>query len=204
MKIFNNNVKTNRGMTYVELIVVLSIFSIISSIMMFNYGSFQAKVDIKNLASDIALRLTQAQEYSVSGRLPSIAQQTFDINTWRPSYGVYFNTTTEDNKKSLVYFTDINQDGLYDSGSGELVEKISINKGNSISKIEVMDASNTACSAISELTVSFMRPNSGAKIIAVPDPACVISYAQITVSSSNSTPIDSKILIYSSGRIQIN
>ena len=32
------------GMNYVELIVVLSIFSLLSSVVLFNYGGFQAKV----------------------------------------------------------------------------------------------------------------------------------------------------------------
>ena len=59
----------NRGMTYVELIVVLSIFSIMTSVVLFNYGAFQAKVDIKNLASDIALKIVEAQKSALSGKL---------------------------------------------------------------------------------------------------------------------------------------
>ncbi|KKQ07855.1 MAG: hypothetical protein US18_C0006G0001, partial [Parcubacteria group bacterium GW2011_GWB1_36_5] len=57
----SKRIKKNRGMTYVELIVVLSIFAVMSSIVLFNYGEFQAKVDIKNLASDIALKIVEAQ-----------------------------------------------------------------------------------------------------------------------------------------------
>ena len=52
----------NRGMSYVELIVVLSIFAVLSSVILYNYGEFQAKVDIKNLASDIALQIVQSQK----------------------------------------------------------------------------------------------------------------------------------------------
>ena len=57
MSYFNKKIKGNRGMTYVELIVVLGIFAVMLSISMFNYKRFQGKVDIKNLANDIALKL---------------------------------------------------------------------------------------------------------------------------------------------------
>jgi len=201
----------SRGMTYVELIVVLSIFAVISSVTMFNYGSFQAKVDIKNLTSDIALKLVQAQKYSVSGKLPPLLQQGLitNINTWKPSYGVYFNTTSDANKKKFVYFTDINSNNICDTtctnffSNGEFLEKIDINKGNFISKIEIMNSSNFACDTPTGLTVLFRRPSSEAKITAEPISYCIMSYIQITVSSSASTPITSKILIYPSGRIEI-
>ena len=42
-------------MTYVELVVVLGIFAVMSNVVIFNYGGFQAKVDIKNLSKHITL-----------------------------------------------------------------------------------------------------------------------------------------------------
>jgi prepilin-type N-terminal cleavage/methylation domain-containing protein len=60
-------INKTRGMTYVELIVVLSIFSVISTIVIFNYKEFQAKVDIRNLANDVALKIVQAQKNSTTG-----------------------------------------------------------------------------------------------------------------------------------------
>ena len=58
----------NKGMTYVELIVVLSIAGIIASISLFNYKDFQDRVDMKNLASDIASKIVEAQKNSISGK----------------------------------------------------------------------------------------------------------------------------------------
>ncbi|WP_146755300.1 type II secretion system protein, partial [Shigella flexneri] len=63
-----------RGMTYVELIVVLSIFATISSVVIFNYGAFQDRIDIKNLSSDIGLKIVEAQKSSLSGQLPPVDQ----------------------------------------------------------------------------------------------------------------------------------
>ncbi|MEI6580966.1 MAG: type II secretion system protein [bacterium] len=198
-----------KGMTYVELIVVLSIFAVMSSVVMFNYGSFESKIDIKNVASDVGLKIVQAQKFSVNGKLPPLAQQTAigeqiagGINAWKPSYGVYFNTTTDN--KSFVYFTDVNQNGEYDVGSSpnvEFLETISINKGNYISNVEFLLPTGGSCLTTNALTIFFKRPDSGATFI---PPASSNCYARITVKTPSSADISSSIDVYPSGRIQIN
>jgi len=193
----------NRGMTYVELIVVLSIFSVMSSIILFNYNKFQAKVDIRNLANDIALKIVQAQKEAMSGVLPV---QT-PIDPWKPSYGVYFNLNDE---KSFVYFTDLDQNGSYDnslcpSDIEECIDKINITKGNKISKLNVFYQNGTSQS-INEMTLIFTRPNSGVIFSTQTfsaDPGSEVDHYQIGVSSSDDSTI-SNIKVYPSGRIQVN
>ncbi len=89
------SVHFRKGMTYVELIVVLTIFSIMSAVVIFDYNSFQSRIVIKNLSNDIALKIGEAQKNAMSGKLPPLDQQNFlkenGIIDWRPSYGVYFN-----------------------------------------------------------------------------------------------------------------
>src|SRR5674476_904401 len=121
-------IKNNAGMSYIELIVVLSIFAVISSVVIFNYGDFQAKVDIKNLASDIALQVVQAQKSSMSGLLPTL---TPTVSPWKPSYGVYFNMVTP---KQFVYFVDLNN--AYGYEPGETLNTVSITKNNYIYRID--------------------------------------------------------------------
>ena len=100
---FFKNYKRNQGMTYVELIVVLSIFASLSTVVMFNYNEFQERIDIKNLSSDIALKVVEAQKSSISGRLPP--SQPVGGQNWKPSYGVYLNPATDN--EFFYYFTDI-------------------------------------------------------------------------------------------------
>src|ERR1035437_7142166 len=114
-------IKNNAGMSYIELIVVLSIFAVISSVVIFNYGDFQAKVDIKNLASDIALQVVQAQKSSLSGLLPT---QIPTVSPWKPSYGVYFDITTPTLSKQFIYFVDLNNANGYETG--ETLNTVSI------------------------------------------------------------------------------
>ena len=183
-------------MTYVELIVVLSIFGIMSSIVLFNYNKFQAKVDIKNLANDIALKIVQAQKNAMSGKIQTTR---FEI---APAYGVYFNPTEN---KSFIYFADFSNDHIFNDGScyGECLDNINITKGNTISEIEECltgDCSSSA-SISSSLSITFTRPNSGASFF--PSLSVSSNYIRITVSSSDGS-FNGYIRVYPSGRIQVN
>lgn len=185
------------GMTYVELIVVLSIFAVMSSIVIFNYGTFQSKVDIKNLGSDIALKIVEAQKSSLAGLLPT---QTPTISPWKPSYGVYFNSTPD----AFIYFADLNDDASFEGSvcSGECIEHIAITQNNTIKSLDVFYQNDPTAYPLSDLTVTFTRPNSGAIIKSSTSFASTISYVEITITSPNA--ITSTIDLYPSGRVQVN
>lgn len=205
--------KLTRGMTYVELIVVLSIFSIISTVSLFNYHKFQEKVEIKSLASDIALKIIEAQRSAISGKMP--LPSNLLPSTWRPSYGVYFDLTesTYTGNKVFYYFIDLNdQDKNFDkiytcpSPTGECLDKLEIKKGNKIkSPITVFKKDTSKILIKKDLHITFKRPNSGAifytggaQITSVD-----VDYVEIIISSSSLTPVEAKIKIYPSGRIQV-
>jgi type II secretory pathway pseudopilin PulG len=189
----------SRGMTYVEIIVVLGIFAIMSSIVIFNYGEFQARVDIKNLASDIALKIVEAQKSALSGKLST---QPF-TSTSKPSYGVYFNLSTS---TTFIYFADLNNANGYEAGA-ETLDPITITKGNYISNINKCSADpcDLANDQISSLSIAFKRPDSRAVFFSSSSPMPTFSgsdYIQITIKSPKTAT--AKIKIYLSGRIQIN
>jgi len=184
--------KLNRGMTYVELIVVLGIFSVMTSVVFFDYGKFEQKVDIKILANDVALKIVEAQKDSLSGKWNANAT----LN-WKPSYGVHFDMSKN---KNFIYFADLDNNTFYvdPDCSGECLDQITITKGNSISELGVF---GPGCpSTVNDLNIVFKRPDSSAIITS--SAACSISYVQITLTSPSS--ITAKIKIYPSGRIQIN
>jgi len=182
--------KLNRGMTYVELIVVLGIFATMSSVAMFNHGAFQAKVDIRNLANDIALKIVQAQKESLSGKLSSTPPAN-----WKPSYGVFFNSNSN---SSFIYFVDLDNGNSYGGTdcTGECLEKINITKGNTIQSIV-----GAGCLAsITTATITFQRPSSSATFIT--NTGCVPSAVAITVQSPKSDK--ATITVDASGRVRIN
>lgn len=189
------------GFTLIELIVVLGIFGVLSSIIVFNYHDFLSKVDIKSLANDMALKISEVQKNAAFGK--QNATGSMDAS-WIPSYGLYFSSSEN---KAFYTFVDLNpRNGVINSvptncPSGECLEKINITKNNFISSIQVVDTSNHS-STVSTLNITFLRPGYGATIKSTPT-YNNISYAQITVGS---TKDDSKatIKIYASGRIQID
>ena len=184
---------TNQGMTYVELIVVLGIFVVMSSVAIFNYGSFQSKVDMRNLANDVALKIVEAQKAALSGKLPSVA---YDAD-WNPSYGVYFDRLSS--STNFTYFTDVNSDATLNAPY-EALEVINITKGNRISKIDAYYAAGTNVD-LHNVTLTFVRPNSEANITSTDPLVLPIAYIQITVLSPKGNT--SIIKIYPSGRIEI-
>lgn len=202
----------NRGMTFLELTVVISIFAIASSVAIFNYKNFQAKVDIQNLANDIASRFTLAQRRALFGDLHPQGGED-----WRPAYGLSFDLTQtgDTDNQTFYYFADLDQEKDFDSqlydcalyGTTECLEKVSITKGNYISRIQVYYEGNPNPDQItSSLNIVYTRPNAGA-VLTSPEilepPVEPISHAEIEIASPNSSFV-SLVKIYVSGRFQIN
>jgi hypothetical protein len=102
-------------MTYVELITVLAIMSVMSSVVLYNYRDFQSKVEVKSLSNEVALKIVEIQKGSMSGKLAPQAQQQIiadsGILNWRPSYGLYF-STNENVRNRFLYFADLDNSVL--------------------------------------------------------------------------------------------
>lgn len=103
----------NLGMTSLELIVVICIFAIIASTLLFRYSTFTNSVALENLAQEVALQVKQAQTSAISGAYPKLNQagtlQGPPDSTWRPTYGVYFDKNTP---KQFVFFFDRNSTAI--------------------------------------------------------------------------------------------
>ena len=194
-------------MTYVELIVVMSIMSIMSAIVFFNYQSFQSRIEIKSLSNDIALKVVQAQKEAMSGQLAPVAQQVYQANnglldSWRPSYGVFFD---KQSSKAFSFFADLDNSAVHFDGTQacssniECLDSININKSYYVSDLNIVCDSGAQAS-VNNFSVTFTRPDSKADIESVPSAGCSIYSASVNLSSPNGAT--SSIVIYNSGRIQ--
>ncbi|MFA5750990.1 MAG: type II secretion system protein [Candidatus Paceibacterota bacterium] len=201
------NICFQKGMTYVELIVVLSIFGAITSVVLFSYGDFQEKVDIRNLGNQIALKIVEAQKKAVVGQgtVQSVA------SSWKPSYGVAFSMAGDHglNNKSFAYFADLDNDKSFNdtscvlpvtSESGECLDKIEITKGNIIQEMNIF-YQDESYETVPNLSVIFTRPDSGAIITGGSYTESPLTYVRITISSPNN--ILDFIKVYPSGRIEL-
>lgn len=212
LKIKKNKSFYTSGMTFLELAIVLSIFAIMSTIVAFNQKDFQAKVEIKDLTNDIALKIVEAQRNAMSGALPNV---TPNIDPWKPAYGLYFDKTTPN---KFIYYIDL--DNSFDCNTsecispnysigGEVKEIINLSNGYSLQEANPtgFDVVGNACppdGKVDNFFIIYTRPNSGPIISTVPpSPVCdFIEKVSIKIFLPDGSSQNS-IEIHSSGRIQI-
>ena len=138
------NLNKIKGFTLVELMVVVSIFAIVTSISIYNYSNFNSSLSIQNLADDIALTVRRAQSFAIGVRGYG--------GSFNEGYGIHFssNPNTKDyegSNTSFVLFSDmgINQNKKYDYSSdgscgeptlnNECIEVLSIKSADEIKAI---------------------------------------------------------------------
>ena len=76
------------GVTLIEMVVVVAIIALVSSVMIFNYSDFSTNVSVRNLSQEIALSVRKAQTYATSVR-PIEGLSGVDSKTF-PGYGISF------------------------------------------------------------------------------------------------------------------
>ncbi len=103
----------NKGMTFIELIVVMGIFTAISATVLFNYRDFSDGVELQNLGQEIALQGKRAQTLASQGRSPltlfsNVQRINIEDNPgflpfdFVSSYGIAFNT--EDLPQAFIFY----------------------------------------------------------------------------------------------------
>ena len=202
-----NNTKTNSGMTFIELIVVIGIFGMIAGVALFNFGGFSSSVTLQNLSNQIALQIKQAQTDSISGK------QALLFGTNRPSYGLVFSASQNFNDlvnyKKIAYVADLNNDseGLLSncaSGAGnECLNNIEIQSSDIISNVCYYDNSWHCSGANSsdELHVFFKRPFPDAMFKFGSFNLTGISRVAIEIQSAKG--INKHIVVWKTGQIQV-
>jgi prepilin-type N-terminal cleavage/methylation domain-containing protein len=194
----------NRGMTYVELIVVLSIMGILSATVILNGRDFNKRIEVRNLADEIALKIVEAQKSALAGKIPSSPwyQKISDPVNWKPAYGVCFDLSQND---TFIYFGDFDNSKFYGSGvdcgntEEEYIKNVNISPGYIISDLKMSN------SPVNKLSFVFTRSNSSAFIYSANTPSSgSADHGLIKVESSSDSTIYSTIRIYASGRIEIN
>lgn len=202
--------------TIIELLVVVSIFVIITGLSIFNYKNFNSSVSTQNLADDIALTVRKAQGYAIGVRGVAINSSNYEFDH---GYGVHFtsNNTPEfynsGSNLSFILFIDINDNKAYDynnegkCGSPELgnecLEVLNIKTLDEINGIYLNENSNPIDKTDS-LNILFKRPK--------PEPyfsdrfgdPLSISYIRVKVVNSNDpTKIYKIIRISNTGQISV-
>lgn len=208
------------GVTLIELIVVVSIVAVVSSVLLFNYSDFSTNVSIRNLSQEIALSVRKAQTYATSVRGGGGAPNTYaaygiSFSTQEPTGGVY-----EPSKKSFVLFADIPvspstvPNKIYDTNStcgapsegAECLEQFVI---SSADKVVGFETDITGQVSTGSVSITFRRPTPDAIICystggphdVCSNPSTPISYVTIFLESAKGS--SRSVTIWNTGQISV-
>ncbi len=176
----------NKGFTLVELLVSISIFTLITSVAVYNHAKFNNSVLLTNLAYEIGLSVRQAQFYGISVR----QNASFSFNS---GYGVHFNPATP---TAYTLFEDKTGGTSHVWDSGEDLQNFTISKGNKILKVCVDGNCNSTI-----VDISFIRPNPDAFITTGGSNGSYKGEADICVASPDGTV--RKVIVESTGQISV-
>jgi len=179
--------KTTSGFTLVELLVSIAIFTLITTMAVFNHAQFNGSVLLTNLAYEIALSVRQAQTYGIS--VKQTATFSFDSG-----YGVHIDLSTP---TSYTLFEDKTGgvSHVHDAGDTDL-QVFNITRGNRIGKICLNGVQ--PCNATS-VDISFIRPNPDAYIMSGGTSA---TKAEICLTSPQG--MMRKVVVESTGQISVS
>lgn len=215
----------SKGFTLVELMVVLAIVGIITTIVFTSQNSFNNTLVLANTAYDIALTLRSAQTYGLSSR----ATASGIGNT---GYGLHFGSGTQG---SFILFADTSPpgssgtlncpsasfgtpncrpgDNVYKSSGPEadtlFAQTYTLGNGMTISNfctIDVFDAISCATTngnTLAALDIAFARPNPDAFLSKNAVYSPFLKKACITVSSPQGTKRFISVVMYT-GQIIAN
>ncbi len=206
------------GVTLIELIVVVAIFSVVSSVLLFNYSDFSTNVSIRNLSQDIALTIRKSQTYATSVRgITSGTDRTY------PAYGMVFSLESnpgafDPNSKNFVSFVDVIPTGFqvpnkkYDSNGScgniaegaECLEAVSITSSDSLVNIET-DVTGAPLTT-GTVAITFRRPSPDAIICYIPSGQSdcisqVPSYVKLTFRSAKG--LLRSVSVWNTGQINV-
>lgn len=193
---FSAHKKTLHGFTLVEMAVVISIVTLISTAMFFNYGKYGVKSELRNLAYRIALEIRTVQALGVGVRgYTSGPQLVFN------AHGVWFDISPGGDNKQFDHFVDLDDDSSYDGGA-ERAETIVFGRGNFISSLCVVPGAGGPCIVPdpNRFGVLFRRPDTDAYFIA-PANNGLITYQRVEITIANAIGDTRRIIVYPTGQV---
>ncbi len=172
--------KNKKGFSLIDLLVSISIATLVMSVVLFGYRTFQNKLAVSAAAQEIAVSARTAQTSS-----SEVKQSSTGSGDFSSGYGVYFSMANPD---SYYVFVDTNHDGKYSgdancSAGTECVRKEPLKNNVNISTLCGVDTSGTQdCPPTGATGVSIVYPASNFQ---APIADAVINF---TDSSGNIVP----------------
>lgn len=150
--------KFSKGFSLTELIVVVAIFIILTSVVLINQNRFSSTISIQNLAYQISLTIRQAQVYGLSVRGSKVGS----VSTFDTAFGIQFNSATP---TQFIFFADLNKDKKYIlADDGLPISTFTLDSGSikdvcTTSALIIHCFGSTGTNKITTADIIFQRPN---------------------------------------------
>ena len=188
--------KAPPGFSLIEMLVVLTIFLIITGVILANLPSFRDKTALELIAQEIAVTIRQAQVYGIGTRSSGAAFS---------SHGLAFPYMPGTDNKFFVVFADINPDGVYSDSYNcaeidqECVEKFEIRGAAKIASWHGCTTVADCEQIINDLIILFRRFYPEANF-GVGSP---YSHVKILVESTKEPSLQREVVILNTGQISV-
>jgi len=168
------------GFTLIELLISAAIITIISSIVLVRFNTFDGTVLLKSLAYEVALGVREAQIYSVS------VIGTQGDGNFRYPYGVSF---TQGGTGYTFFRYRGSATPQNDPANRDVIRAVSFANSMKVFDVCVTVGANEYCRAqgMTRLDISFRRPEFGAIFYTMGGPVGTISSGKIKVCSTRNS-----------------
>src|SRR3989344_1096801 len=191
-----------RGFTLIEVVVVIGVMAIISSLMLANFPRFNKQISVEREAGKLALSLRKAQSYALAVREfnPAFNDDPFCASppVKFPGYGLFFKVS--DPTRYFIY-GDVNCSKYYENILlEEAAEIINIESNVKIFSIKGYDAAvcGGGCD-LDELSILYVRPG---PTILIKSNGIDYNFTEIYLRSSDGA-VSKKVVIRSTGQVSI-
>lgn len=156
------------GFTLLEMLVTLSVFSMITSTLLISYSGFNKHLNVDTLANEIGQWIRDAQVSAMSVKGARTATGAY------PGYGVHFAMS---DPGKFLFFADLDGDRQYDPGvcgaaGSECEREVVLTQGNKIDSLCGLTASGVS-------TAKCLAPHGSSSVFDIvftrPDPDAVIN-----------------------------
>lgn len=203
--------KLNSGFTIAELIVVIAIFGLVTSVALFNQGRLSSNVLLTNMTYEVGLAVREAQVYGLGAKN---LDGSDNADSFLGEYGVHFSI---DNPQEIYLFGNnysLSDNPAYDPGEELFQYQFQNQRGNKITALCVGDIDTTngeRCTndennpyMVTWVDVIFKRPNPAPIIYAnnSAGPALQTGRVYIVINNSENTSCRT-VIVEGTGQIRV-